>query len=201
MLNVPPSNSWVIFIVFISSCTTAIATLFVPGRVLKVLLFASFLSCYCNHGPLTRVEFRILILCKASPVARSLAGCLKKMPVFSPSGHTRMTLGDIFFFFPPSKRARTWAGVGPPPRRCPDSLVCRKPARGTSFTRWDTTALSEPSACFSGICSFSWANQDHPKQTDLFGFLDLLLFVFPPLSLAVQLSHIHFLNNLRFRSI
>lgn len=64
-----------------------------------MLLFASFLSCYCNHGPLTRVEFRILILCKASPVARSLAGCLKKMPVFSPSGHTRMTLGDIFFFF------------------------------------------------------------------------------------------------------
>lgn len=63
------------------------------------------------------------------------------------------------------------------------------------------TALLDSLAGFSGICSFSWANQDYPKQTELFGFLDLLLFGFPPLSLAVQLSHIHFLNSLRFHLI
>lgn len=144
-----------------------------------------FLSCYFNHALLTRLEF--VNFFRVSPITRFSACSLKKVPVFRLPGHAGTVLDGTF-----PKQFKTAGMNSLVLEASPDNTPCRSPAR-----RRGIAALWESFACFSGICSFSWANQDYPKQTQLFGFLDLLLFVFLPLSLAVQLSHTHFFKQFK----
>ena len=118
---------------------------------------------------------------------QSKACSLKKVPVFSLSGHTGTVLDGTF-----PKQLRDCRDEQSRSRSRPRQRLVQVACHKTRHHR-----LLESFARLAGICSFSWANQDYPKQTQLFGFLDLLLFVFLPLSLAVQLSHIHFFKQFK----
>lgn len=156
MPNFPPSNSWVIFITFISSCTTAIAHLFVPWRALKVAVFMSFLSCYFNHvlidksgicHPLPskpcRQFFSMIQHKSCSPEEGALT---------QPTQEQRTSLERNFS---QNSQDLPWCKATSKERvLCDQEQITWRGILSRSL-RHDMAALLECLVCFSRVCSFS----------------------------------------------